>query len=662
MSKNKDDKNNGAPPIKPVALPSFPKYDDHHRDKWSNDYDKVEAELLKTHVSQPNAVTTTLGLRLLSPQFDRTIPSMDTAPGTMSNKSQHNGTKERPRAHTTEPDESKRFGRLSPIMANSPGRSVARPNSAAPHNVTSSLGGQKTLESREVAQTLVTLLDPPVQFRTSFQVDYNGIDLQWILNHKQGDRPPSLVTLETVREDMLVNPSAREEAALSSPRSVVILLRNGLTVKDLQVKPVSAFQGPGVSQEDALSNHRHHEQRRKAVLASLREEYRDSTAFTTSGDVLDAVAQIRAGDEGVHSSTMLNKTREKQKFAQEINKEKLQKQMEYIDETRKRLNESEMRRLKADEEAREHQRQKREESRKRQEEAEKRMRELRDATNSLNKDFVSKLERRKRQLEEKERARAEAMEAQKERLREETERRQRQRKQRLEQNKEHLERMAKEQEEAVLKKEEEAAERRAQLEREKQARKQHLQEQQALANARRDEARRNAREHELQEMRLAEAKRQHADEKLHKYFDERETERQRHQREEEEKERERQRKRLQAEQRAEERKRRILENREQHEQTMQEIKQHRSEEEHVKSLNQKFSQDDKSFFVQRKARAIEFAKLVSVGDYTRKVHKAETIEQQRKEMLKATLREREQTRLQQERFRQQMESKLSASF
>ena len=92
-----------------VVLPTFPKYDEKDRKKWAQEYDKIEAELLKPHLAAPGMPSAVVSLRNANLNFDRQIPG----PGdpTLSEqydllrKKKRNGALEKlpPRAQSTDP-------------------------------------------------------------------------------------------------------------------------------------------------------------------------------------------------------------------------------------------------------------------------------------------------------------------------------------------------------------------------------------------------------------------------------------------------------------------------------------------------------------------------------------------------------------------------------
>eukprot|EP00672_Neobodo_designis_P015256 CAMPEP_0174845072 /NCGR_PEP_ID=MMETSP1114-20130205/11500_1 /TAXON_ID=312471 /ORGANISM="Neobodo designis, Strain CCAP 1951/1" /LENGTH=591 /DNA_ID=CAMNT_0016079319 /DNA_START=76 /DNA_END=1847 /DNA_ORIENTATION=+ len=283
----KEDKN---AVMKPVALPTLPRCDENNRAKWVSEYDKVEAELLKTHV--PGSGTTTLGLRQIPATFDRTIPPPDIE--TEGDERRRRRAAGIPRARTTDPGASAGGPSAPDSPYGSPvGSPMRRPRSARATNAGARLATATPLPSKgthDVLRLLFTLLDPPMDFKSSVGVDLRGIDLRWLKGYDTGDRMPTLNTIETFRDD------PGDVPPINSPRSAIVVLRNGVAAPDLQVRPVHEFRTLDTSEEEAESRCRHHEERRAALLESLRDEYRELSATLPLFDLLDEVPAFRQGE------------------------------------------------------------------------------------------------------------------------------------------------------------------------------------------------------------------------------------------------------------------------------------------------------------------------------------------------------------------------------
>jgi hypothetical protein len=167
---------------------------------------------------------------------------------------------------------------------------------ATPSAAAGELGGPR------IIRVLDALLHPAVQFRGSAKLALEGIDLRWLQEARAGDRaPPSALTLENVREDLFMHDlhtTGRDahitDAALTSPRSVVVLLRNGLTVSDLQQRPLTHFcDAPAKAHEPVTRAAQHHyESRRRALLSTVRNEYRDLTLQVPLADIIEGLSEL----------------------------------------------------------------------------------------------------------------------------------------------------------------------------------------------------------------------------------------------------------------------------------------------------------------------------------------------------------------------------------
>ena len=435
--------------VQSVTLPQFPKSDDTKaqlRAKWIQDYDKVEAELLKPHLgprdgsssaSAPNRPppTAVISLRQLpddwelqhraqvarqeelalerqrklekmkknkalggsqpSPERGResTASFYHTSPlpgSTQSAPAAGGGVvAARARAATTDPYDIRNrrddfaaapTGRntalgLSPVTPKLQARptirsprvqsaNVSKPRPVAstsppPHSmdlsspvrgvVTAPFPAVRLPNAEECAGVIVNLLAPPPSFRHCITSSLANIDIGWLRRHRAGDRPSANLTLETIRDDLNTNPSVAHATALNSPRSVIVMMRNGVTVEDLQVAPLDAFVkkertvgfacvssslalGPGskrhaqqshditltpvfgkkdtapdsminpataaaVEEEVARMAAKHVEDRRVELLASLRTEYRQQCREAPLLDVVDLVQRELARKE-----------------------------------------------------------------------------------------------------------------------------------------------------------------------------------------------------------------------------------------------------------------------------------------------------------------------------------------------------------------------------
>ena len=395
----------------------------------------------------------------------------------------------------------------SPMKGARP-RSAGAAAAAAANNPRSNVSGSLSSTplpiakgSHEFLRLLFTLLDPPLKYKAQVDLDTRGIDLRWLKRFNSGDRLPTLNTLETFRDD------PGDVPPINSPRSAVVILRNGTTVEDLQMKPPSAFRGVNVTPDDAEVMSAHYEQRRTALLTSLREEYRELAHAMPLFDLLEDVSTVRHGGGSAHDAFgSPSHDRHRQiEYASRRRRERL----EEINEEQRRKHEASERR--------------REEALQRLERAREQRRLAAAARNSGNisprtmeahEELAAKVaaaaEKKLERAERKKHQRALQLEEQHEEARQKAMRNAH----RMAKNRELLEQQRREQEQQRLAKEEAARQRREIVEREKAERNgQQLEHAEASRRAR-EEAREKARRHEEQLRQEAEARTERAADRL----------------------------------------------------------------------------------------------------------------------------------------------------
>jgi hypothetical protein len=694
-----------------VTLPVYPKYDEKDRKKWVQEYDKVEAELLRAHLAAPGQPSAVLSLRNADWSFDKHIP----APGdpTLSEQNEmlrKNGKrpgalqKLPPRAQSTDPSHMSSIAHVPAdvtVASGGGGRQISplrkRPTSAklpasivavlpmacgaaqhrslSPIDTSTGIGSsladgssvtmmeQTALSATEMAKIARYLLNPPVDYKSSFHLNLKGIDLRWMQVFRSGDRVPDLFTLETLREDLFTNPAlpgGPNSTAINSPRSAYVLLRNGLGVEDLQMRPHSYFvDRTGTADNIVTMRFNHFELRRKYLIQSLRAEYR---LLCSSQPLYDILEEFLNGSEGAGVGktdvTFLQNRRSRIEKVQQKNKQRLEKQMEYVADLQSRGITAEERRLAAEKELMMRREKLREENRSKMSMTAKRSEQLRASNETHAEQVLAEMMERQHRLEEKERQQQEAMEAKAQQKREAREKRAKQRQERQQANRELLDRKAHEEE--CLRQEREAAAREKQRQ------------QQIREALERDDAERHKRVVELarqqarlrveQQLEEATAKARQRDaesiKRLQEFEESRRQQREAIRQAEALKESKRQQAFRDAQRASEEHKETILRKRETLEQKFHNSmlsKKHEDETVHEVSH---IGGGDKLFFVNRRANAQEFGKLVSICKIVSKKETAEAISRQREALLNATLRDREALRLDKERAQKELEKRM----
>lgn len=261
-----------AAPVKTISLPSLPRCDEANRSKWIQEYDRVEGELLRPHMSG----SATLGLRLVPQNFDRAIPPQVSDDDVEPNR----------RPKSTVP-----FRQVQGDQYSTPRPLSAKKSRAASTTLTISSTPTPFSDSHQMLRMLFAIVDPPIEYRSQLDLNLRGIDLRWIAKYVPGDRTPVLQTLETLRDD--AHTGSHAMPVLNSPRSVIVMLRNGVTVDDLQIWPLEKFCSPSISIEESQTRHLHREERRLSLIAALREEYRETSSQLSLFDLLDEVTNFR---------------------------------------------------------------------------------------------------------------------------------------------------------------------------------------------------------------------------------------------------------------------------------------------------------------------------------------------------------------------------------
>jgi len=280
---------------------------------------------------------------------------------------------------------------------------------------------------------LYSIVNPTLDFKGAIHVDTRHMDLSWVQDQKKLAQMSAgnAVSLETMRDDLLTNLSivGTNLIALGSPRSILILLCNGVSVLDLQIKDITHFQGLGIDRDIAAMRLEHHENRRKALLSQLKVEYRElratmgwsemasfikhcnanSAAMNNSAGMLsDSGSPTEMGD----TSTFILQRKQKQNAVIENTRKRLMKQVEYHDELMRLQQVAAEKRAVIEAEHREERERKKKEAVERKKIVDERMEVLRRENQERSKQFTQQVEAKARELQEKEEKRR-VMEAEK---------------------------------------------------------------------------------------------------------------------------------------------------------------------------------------------------------------------------------------------------------
>ena len=324
-----------------ISLPSFPKFEDGAvRSKWAKEYDRVESELLQHHLAaqqqaadphhhhqqqQPPPQTTVVSLRQLDSGWSREPPTEPLKdPVVMRKKPKNHGFAFRSNSRATERaqsryDDSNADDFDSPQRRKNAAEEIITPTSQARTSAVGTLqdesfGGGGISPTRRNnnnntnspnkrinqvnpfdlnrwTRVLDAIVHPPVQYRASLNVlGAEGWELNWLQTIGRTDRIPSLQTLDTLRDSIYQHP---KDIALNSPRSILVMLKNGLAVSDLRPRTRESFANNDLPLKEQTIAFQHHEQRRKAVIQSLKNEYRNMAMNLPIHDLIEGLVTLR---------------------------------------------------------------------------------------------------------------------------------------------------------------------------------------------------------------------------------------------------------------------------------------------------------------------------------------------------------------------------------
>eukprot|EP01062_Namystynia_karyoxenos_P079661 TRINITY_DN8443_c0_g2_i1.p1 TRINITY_DN8443_c0_g2~~TRINITY_DN8443_c0_g2_i1.p1 ORF type:complete len:724 (+),score=290.29 TRINITY_DN8443_c0_g2_i1:83-2173(+) len=191
-----------------------------------------------------------------------------------------------------------------PLRSASPGPVSPKRYAAAPLDQAagSPRQGQSICDAatRDELAALLHCARPLVDYAETLDVDCSGTDLSWLVAPRgEGEplaQPGEMTTLLTLRD-------AVRPGAINSPRSVLVLMRAGVTAAELRARPASDFASAGATQEEVAAAHQHSEQRRAALLDMLLADYRQLCTQMSFTEVLDFYVQCPPPDAGLAASS-----------------------------------------------------------------------------------------------------------------------------------------------------------------------------------------------------------------------------------------------------------------------------------------------------------------------------------------------------------------------
>eukprot|EP00760_Papus_ankaliazontas_P015018 PhM_4_TR16238/c0_g1_i1/m.98605 len=700
MSKKppKDDASTPATTKITANIPCYPRWNaDAPRQSWEADYDRIEGELMKSYI--PNSGTASLCAR-------RPMEAMNSIPLPGDEQNQQQQQHIRPRTGAAAAPRSAsttvmpRLARPSSTATNTKTTTTAttttktslpprrtRPTTAATtlsttanntnspaRSARSSLFPERNalanVSIRDIS-ALYSVVCPPVELMGAVNLSTKHMDLSWLKDQRQlmGITSGSALTLETLRDDLFTNPSlqekrshggTREVTLLNSPRSILVCLRNGVCVEDLQRRDRAHFQGLGDARDIVNLRYEHYEQRRADLMNELRDQYREIRGMLGWSEIVGFLqAHVSAGaasnpntsttaldtETGVDTSIASNSSayrqrKEKQRMTIEYNRKRLEKQIEYHEELVKAQEAAEEKRRQVEEEQRVAKEKKRQEASARREQAEVKMKELREHTAELTAQFNAKMHDKMKIMEARDQVHRTQIEEKRRQKKLELEASRQEAVQRKQETNMRLQRVLEERRTTFEEKERLAAERKAVKDAEKESHRVEA----ALRNERvekaRQEAAQRAQEREEATRRRALELQQSVDERLRSFSESREQERERRRHEEMSKTQHRhdvvrtgremlQHKREEALDRFDKVERAVSEQREKQRQAK------RQEAELERLVT-----EDKAFFLARQARAKEFHKALIVDGVRRKKEQHEAQEEMKNMLLKETFQSR----------------------
>lgn len=207
----------------------------------------------------------------------------------------------------------------------------------------------------DCADLLRVLVDPPKEYAASLKLDLKWLDIDWIV-HKRS-RPPQLTTLHNWQS---LHRADYTLPHITSPRSALVLLRNGVSMQDLlleRVKDDDVQLPHDPALRVAVQNYRREREkvRRDDLAEMLLSDYHNMCSKYSQQDLITAVnTPVDISErQDVRSSTSLSERQEKQRKQFEINKLRMARVNELAESLHEKRKTAEERRRKAEVEQRE---------------------------------------------------------------------------------------------------------------------------------------------------------------------------------------------------------------------------------------------------------------------------------------------------------------------
>nr|CCC53611.1 conserved hypothetical protein [Trypanosoma vivax Y486] len=496
-------------------------------------------------------------------------------------------------------------------------------------------------DAQHCARLLRILLKPPNEFGESFKLDMRNIELRWMWSNRV---PKCFVSLQTWRGGDGDDGVENECSVINSPRSVLVLLRNGVTVADLKSGEVFDDATLPIEPETRTTirnlRRQHHAKKLDKLLAHLRSDYLSLCLTVSLSDILEEFHATKQ-KEAAAVPTSIREAQEKQKRVFEVATRQLEKHMAFSRDVQRRRLLVEERRRQAEDEARQKLQKKKDEERAAHEQALLRFKAQQQRLAEMVTLYQRQLEERLATAAAKNARLIEARERKMELRREEAKKHAEERKARCERMRE----MHEFQRDLIRQKNEEREARieHLRVEQERKRREAHevLVEKVMKSMSLRERARQRAAEHEDEVRQAAHEQQQKVEERIERFHQAREEERVRRAKKEAEKRCRMKEAFSAAKVKLETFKEEVVQKQEKHQKRYSELQQQREAEVLERRERDRQDMETKAFAVTQRQRITEFKKLEMVIQLVAKREVAEVLESQR-ELL---LREAEKKRL-----------------
>lgn len=511
-------------------------------------------------------------------------------------------------------------------------------------------------DAAECADILRVIVDPPPEYAASVKIELKGLDIDWIVEKRR--RPNQLTTLQNWQSMTTPNVAPR----ITSPRSVLVLLRNGVSTNDLRPHlpkddDVLLPQDPEL--RAAVKRYRidRDKVRRDELNELLLTDYVNICSKFSQQELILAVNKPPDLSEKANVlPTSLLERQEKQKKQFEINKIRMSRANELAESVHQKRVAAEERRLRAEEEMRENLEAKakaEEDARKMQQQ---RLAEQKRKLEMMERVALENLKQRQALAEKRNQERLEAQERQ-------FQIRQQIRKEKEEERQRRFARaalMQEQQAELVMKKREEIERKLAEIEEIKRQKVEEdqrlLKEKQMRVKQARKEAAKRAAEQEEKIRQAAMEKQEHVQQRIERFLEAREMEAQQRAEMEREKSMRRREAFQHAQEMQEEFKVLTAEKRQQHEVVYQGLVEQKQLMLTMHREQEREEMANKASAIRMLQRVEEFKKLGTVAQLIEKKRIAEHVEKQRQEILAKSLLERDKLNAEKAELRQRLES------